>query len=73
MESKKAELYLNRVYKGSIDVKAYNRKMVGKAVEIAEQEMREKAADSFCKTICGGKDSDCESCTLIKTFKSGLI
>lgn len=43
-----------------------------KAVEIAEEEMEENAIESFCKTICGGQNNDCKSCTLIKTFKNEL-
>ena len=64
MKSKKAEVYLNRVYKPGTNTmkhKAYSR------------ENTEKATESFCKTICDGKDSDCETCTLIKIFKNGLI
>lgn len=75
MRSKKAEEYLNRIYKPgnkAMKDKAYNRENTNKAVEIAEQEMMEKATDSFCKTVCGQQNSDCETCTLIKTFKIEL-
>lgn len=32
MKSKKTETYLNRIYKGDRDIKAYNRDMVEKAI-----------------------------------------
>lgn len=43
MRSKEAETYLNRCYKGGRKIKEYNRDMADKAVEIAEEEMKEKA------------------------------
>lgn len=76
MKSKKAEEYINKKkvedYPGGHLCYSLSEENTIKAVEIAEQEMMEKAVDSFCETICG-KNSDCETCTLIKTFKSGLI
>lgn len=41
MKSKKVDKYLNRVYMGDPKVKAYNRFMVHKAIEVAEQELLE--------------------------------
>lgn len=48
MKSKKAEEYLNRIYKPgnkSTKDKAYSRENANKAVEIAEQEMIEKVIE----------------------------
>lgn len=73
MKSKEAETYLNRCYKGGRKIKEYNRDMADKAVEIAEEEMKDKAVQSFCKTVCGGSNQDCESCTLIKSFVGFII
>lgn len=53
MRSKEAETYLNRCYKGGRKIKEYNRDMADKAVEIAEEEMRDKAIFSFCQAKCG--------------------
>lgn len=44
------------------------RDMIDKTIGIAEEEIKEKANQAFCKTVCGEKNTDCGSCTLIKTF-----
>lgn len=62
MKSKKVDKYLNRVYMGDPKVKAYNRFMVHKAVEMAEQELLEwhdpkdipnDGREVLVKGICG--------------------
>lgn len=53
MKSKKTETYLNRIYKGDSDIKAYNRDMVEKAICIAEEEIKEKAKNTF-KDVTSG-------------------
>lgn len=76
MKSKKAEEYINNEkhedYLGGYLCYQLSDEKAKKAVEIAEEEMREKATDSFCKTVCGGREKfgSCESCTLIKTFEN---
>lgn len=53
MKSKKAETYLNRVYKGDWKVKAYNREVTDKAIHLAQEEAKEKAKQAFLKAIEG--------------------
>lgn len=53
MKSKKTETYLNRIYKGDSDVKAYNRNTIEKAICMAEEEIKEKAKNAF-KNATGG-------------------
>lgn len=60
MKSKKAETYLNRIYKGGIKIKAYHRATVNKAVEIAEKEMEEKAIEAHFNTCPNLYDRNCD-------------
>lgn len=59
MKSKKAEIYLNRVYKGSRKIKAYDRDVVDKALEIAEEEMKEKATEAHLYSCSNLYDRNC--------------
>lgn len=59
MKSKKAESYLNRVYKGGRKIKAYDRDMVDKAIGIAEEEMKEKAIEAHLYSCPNLYDRNC--------------
>ena len=82
MKSEKAITYLNHIFKpmsGQNKVKAYNRDMVCKAIEIAEQEMREKAIQAFkfsCRYDigCAGANRRCniDECMDLKAFINEL-
>ena len=68
MKSKKAEEYIESIGGDEYYLCKYDYQVLIKTVEIAENEVKEKAKQVFCKTVCGGNNTDCESCTLIKSF-----
>ena len=77
MKSKKAEEYLNRCYKpgnANMKEKRYSREMCNKAVEIAEQEMKDKAiqAFSFAYDFCDNTAENCSGCDALNTFLNKL-
>lgn len=56
MKSKKAEGYLNRIYKpgnNAMKEKVYSREVVNKAIQLAEEEIKTNAIELFCQITCG--------------------
>lgn len=68
MRSKKAEEFLQSLAGDEYYLCKFDYQVLKQYAKIVEEKMKDKAVQSFCKTVCGGSNQDCESCTLIKSF-----
>lgn len=73
MRVKKAEEFLQSLAGDEYYLCKFDYQVLKQYAKIVEEEMNEKAVQSFCKTVCGGSNQDCESCTLIKSFARFII
>lgn len=56
-------------------IRAYSREMVDKAIDLAEEDMAEKAAKAFCAVHCpkGCPLDNSEGCGALREFKQKMM